>query len=89
MKYTISITKEEYEFILAAVDAYVSNLREKMANQAQTWLIKQEGKKILAASTEVLRKEMDYYMIKNAPWGLKKDGTPKKQPGRQPRKAIK
>jgi len=68
MKYTISITKEEYEFILTAVDAYISNLRQKMADQAQTWLIKEHAEKVIATT---------------APWGLKKDGTPKKQPGRK------
>lgn len=70
MKYTISITKEEYDFILTAVDAYVSSLRQKMADQAQLWLIREEGQKIIATT-------------KAAPWGLKKDGTPKKQPGKK------
>lgn len=70
MEYTISITKEEYEFILTAVDAYTSNLRQKMADQATSWLIRKEGEKIIAST-------------KGAPWGLKKDGTPKKCPGRK------
>lgn len=83
MKYTISITKEEYEFILTAVDAYVSGLRQKMADQTTTWLIRQEGEKTVLKQNSRLRESLE------APWGRKKDGTPKKRPGRQPRKASK
>lgn len=70
MKYTISITKEEYDFIMQAVSQYVQNLQQKMTDQAQTWLIRTEGKKIIATTKE-------------ARWGYKKDGTPKKRPGRK------
>lgn len=70
MKYTISITKEEYDFIMQAVSQYVQNLQQKMTDQTQAWLIKTEGKKIIATTQE-------------ARWGYKKDGTPKKRPGRK------
>lgn len=70
MKYTLTVTKEEYDFIIKAMSAYVENLQHKLGNQAQTWLIKQESEKMIATT-------------KAAPWGLKKDGTPKKQPGRK------
>lgn len=83
MKYTISITKEEYDFILTAVDAYVSNLRQKMADQAQTWLIRQEGEKTVLSVKKDIRSLMD------APWGYKADGTPKKRPGRKPMRTKK
>ena len=74
MKYTISITKEEYDFILTAVDAYINNLRNKMADQAQTWLVRAEGNKIIATT-------------KKAPCGLKKDGTLAKRRGRPAKKS--
>ena len=76
MKYTISITKEEYEFIITAVDAYVASLRGKMADQANTWLIRSQGQKVIAVT-------------KDAPWGLKKDGTPAKKRGRPSKNAKK
>lgn len=53
MTYTIKITKEEYDFIIAAVDAYASNLRHKMANQATSFLIgKPDALTILEAAKE-------------------------------------
>lgn len=52
MKYTISITKEEYDFIMQAVSQYVQNLQQKMTDQTQAWLIKAEGKKIIATTQE-------------------------------------
>lgn len=73
MKYTISITKEEYEFIITAINSYIANLQNKMADQASTWLIRTEGQKIIATTKE-------------APWGIKKDGTPAKKRGRPSKK---
>ncbi len=70
MKYTISITKDEYDFIMKAVAQYVEDLKQKMTDQAQTWLVKTEDNKIIATTKE-------------ARWGYKKDGTPKKRPGRK------
>ena len=72
MKYTITITKDEYDLILTAINAYMSGLQQKMADQAQLWITKTHNDKIIAEKT-----------TKAAPWGLKKDGTPKKQPGRK------
>lgn len=46
MNYTIKVTKEEYDFILTAVDAYVSGLRQKMADQATIWLISTASEKM-------------------------------------------
>lgn len=80
---TITISRDEYDTIIKALDFYNESIKQRLADQAQTWMAKQEGKKILAISSEVLRKEMDSYVGRQAPWGLKKDGTPKKQPGRK------
>lgn len=40
MTYTLKITKQEYEFILAAIDAYNANLRQKIADQVAVSLLK-------------------------------------------------
>ena len=80
---TIAISRDEYDTIIKAIDFYNESIKQRLADQAQTWITKQEGKKILAISSEVLRKEMDSYVGRQAPWGFKKDGTPKKQPGRK------
>lgn len=77
MKYTLTVTQEEYDFIVAAITTYAhfvceesDRIKQKVADQASTWMIKQETEKMIATT-------------KAAPWGLKKDGTPKKQPGRK------
>ena len=63
MKYTITLTKQQYDFINSAVESYVEKLRQDLADQAQL---------------STLRKTKD----QDAPWGRKKDGTPRKRPGR-------
>ncbi len=40
MTYTLKITKQEYEFILNAVDAYHTNLRQKVVDQVSASLMK-------------------------------------------------
>jgi hypothetical protein len=40
MTYTLKITKQEYEFILAAIDAYNANLRQKIVDQIAVSLLK-------------------------------------------------
>lgn len=77
MKYILTVTKEEYDFIVAAITTYASfvcqesdRINQKIADQASTWMVKQETEKMIATKKE-------------APWGFKKDGTPKKRPGRK------
>lgn len=64
---TLTLTKEEHDFIVAAVDAYVTELRQKLA--PKSWSVTVNSKGFVATL--------------DAPYGLKKDGTPKKQPGRK------
>lgn len=40
MTYTLKITKQDYEFILAAIDAYNANLRQKIVDQVSASLMK-------------------------------------------------
>ncbi len=40
MTYTLKITKQEYEFILSAVDAYHASLRQKVVDQVSASLMK-------------------------------------------------
>ena len=63
---TTTISRDHYELILKAVDYYNESIKQRLADQAQVFMIKKE-----TATT------------KEAPWGFKKDGTPKKQPGRK------
>ena len=63
---TITISRDEYDTIIKALDFYNESIKQRLADQAQVFMIKKE-----TATT------------KEAPWGLKKDGTPKKQPGRK------
>lgn len=66
----ITISRDEYDMIVKALDYYNEGIKQRLADKAQTWMAKVENSKIIAKKME-------------APWGLKKDGTPKKQPGRK------
>lgn len=67
---TITISRDHYDLIVKALDFYNEALKQRLADQSQTWMIQKEGQKIIATT-------------KAAPWGFKKDSTPKKQPGRK------
>lgn len=67
---TITISRDHYDLILKAIDAYNESLKLRLTEQAKTWSVRTEAEKIIATT-------------KAAPWGFKKDGTPKKQPGRK------
>ena len=67
---TITISRDEYDTIIKALDFYNESIKQRLADQAQIWMIKTEEKKMIATTKE-------------APWGFKKGGTPKKQPGRK------
>lgn len=49
---------------------------QEFKKELAEWEVKQEGNKIVATHKPSKRKS------KAAPWGYKKDGTPKKRPGR-------
>lgn len=67
---TITISRDEYDTIIKALDFYNESIKQRLADQAQIWMIKTEEKKMIATTKE-------------APWGFKKDGTPKQRPGRK------
>ena len=51
-------------------------INEEFKKELSEWKIEQEGNKVVATHKPSKRK------TKAAPWGYKKDGTPKKRPGR-------
>lgn len=65
---TITITRDHHDLIVKALDFYNEALKKRLTEKS--WSIQDEGQKIIATTKE-------------APWGFKKDGTPKKQPGRK------
>lgn len=79
MQYTITISQEQYDFIMKCCDAYIDSMRRSIADQATTCLLRAQEPKP-AAKPVAAKKSAD------APFGYKKDGTPKKRPGRQPSK---
>lgn len=54
----------------------LSPQRVQAMKKAGVWQVKEKRNKMIAA-----------YAKHDAPWGFKKDGTPKKRPGRAPREA--
>ena len=80
MKYTISITQEEHEFLMSAVAFYADSLRNKLNQQR----LISEIKKLDMSDAVPMSKAKKIAQRKSAeaPWGYKKDGTPKKRPGR-------
>lgn len=65
---TITITRDHHDLIIKALDFYNEALKQRLTEKV--WSVQNEGQKIIATT-------------KAAPWGFKKDGTPKKQPGRK------
>ena len=79
MKYTITLTQQQYDFIMMCCDAYIDSMRRSIADQATTCLLRAQEQKPAAKPVAESKSE-------DAPYGYKKDGTPKKRPGRQPAK---
>lgn len=79
MKYTISITHEQMEFILSAIRAYTASLHQSIREQSSESLMKKQAQ---ANPFITLDKPRKPHKSAEAPWGYKKDGTPKKRPGR-------
>lgn len=66
MTYTLTIQAEDFPFVIEAIRLRAKLLSDSIMVQAES----QSGAKQAPAP------KLD------APWGLKKDGTPKKRPGR-------
>lgn len=80
---TFTVTKEQYDFIIMAIEAYIDTLRQRIADDAMTNMIEKANK------TNTITVSSKSVKTKEAPFGYKKDGTPKKRPGRAPRKEAK
>lgn len=65
---TITITRDHHDLIVKALDFYNEALKTRLTDKS--WTANAEGQKIIAKTLE-------------APWGFKKDGTPKQRPGRK------
>ena len=67
---TITLSRDHYDMIVKALDFYNESIKQKLSAPSAVRAPKERAKKVIATT-------------KAAPWGFKKDGTPKKQPGRK------
>ena len=62
-----------------------ARIEEVDAQEKQQWTVTTKNDGSMIAKTKPAKKQgRPAKKTKAAPWGLKKDGTPKKRPGRQP-----
>jgi hypothetical protein len=75
---TLNLTPLQYDIVKAAVAQYSNNLMQMIEPQKQT----------ITVSTPVA---VHHSMVgkSEAPWGVKKDGTPRARPGRKSTKTRK
>ena len=82
---TITISRDHYDLILKAIDYYNEGIKQRLADQAQTalmkdsekWTVSAVGNNLIAYANKTRAKSAE------APYGYKKDGTPKQRPGRK------
>lgn len=75
MRYiTLTIQAEDFPFVIEAIRLRASTLLEGIAMQVES-------------QQRPVQKPEAAPKAPNAPWGVKKDGTPKKRPGRAKRVA--
>ena len=60
-----------------------ARIEEVDAQEKQQWTVTTKNDGSMVAKTKPAKKRGRPRKV-DAPWGLKKDGTPKKRPGRQP-----
>lgn len=83
---TIRISRDHYDLILKAIDHYNESIKERLANQAQISLMKGSHQKewtVTAVDNVVTKVSNPHAKSTDAPYGYKKDGTPKQRPGRK------
>lgn len=83
---TIMISRDHYNLILKAIDHYNESIKERLANQAQISLMKDSHQKewtVTAVDNMGAKASKPSAKSADAPYGYKKDGTPKQRPGRK------
>lgn len=84
---TLNVTRDQYEMIIKALDYFNEGLKERLAHQAQMSVIKDQEKTewtVTAVDTKMVAKvRKPRAKSTDAPYGYKKDGTPKQRPGRK------
>ncbi len=78
----LQLTQSQYNILLEAVTAYSDNLMRALQPNVQTITV---TKGHASATVEIPTRPWEQ---PDAPYGLKKDGTPKAQPGRKSTKVV-
>jgi hypothetical protein len=95
MNITLTIQEADYGFVVEAIKLRTTSMlqsldnqvvRQKQAEEAAEHQRKQAAKAAIVEPWETEQEEQKTIVKRriNAPYGLKKDGTPKKRPGRTP-----
>jgi hypothetical protein len=79
---TLQLTPVQYDIVKAAVAAYSDGLMKALEPNVQTITVTKGN---ASATVEIPTRPWDKV---DAPYGLKKDGTPKAQPGRKSTKVV-
>ena len=87
MNITLNVTKDQYEMIIKALDYFNEGLKERLAHQAQMSVIKDQEKTEWTVTalddSKLVQLRKARAKSTDAPYGYKKDGTPKQRPGRK------
>lgn len=78
----LQLTQSQYDSIMAAVTAYNEGLMKALEQQPKTSFTVTTADGRHSATVEVPVRPWEAPKV-DAPWGLKKDGTPKARPGRK------
>ena len=78
----LQLTQSQYDIVLAAVTAYSENLMKALEQEPKTSFTLTTADGRHSATVEVPVRPWDTPKV-DAPYGLKKDGTPKARPGRK------
>jgi hypothetical protein len=79
---TLQLTPVQYDIVKAAVAAYSDGLMKALEPNVQTITVTKGN---ASATVEIPTRPWEKA---DAPYGLKKDGTPKAQPGRKTTKVV-
>lgn len=76
---TLNLTPKQYDVIKTALVHYA----EHMTEMIETYLAAKEAKNTPAAAPIAVAVHHSMVGKSQAPWGVKKDGTPRARPGRK------